>query len=137
MPGVDQPALVVVDAEQQRPHAAGAPALARPPPADDDRLGAEVLDLDPLRTAHAGPVRRVQPLGDDALQPGLQAGRGDALPSACEPRGRSPAVPPRRPRRSSPLRRRTRAWPPGGPRWGRARPPAPAVPRTAGPAGPR
>src|SRR3954451_17714389 len=73
--GVDQPPLVVVHAEQQRADTSGPPSLPRPPAADHHRLGAEVLDLDPLRAADAGPVGRLQPLGDNPFEAVLPARR--------------------------------------------------------------
>src|SRR5581483_10362948 len=65
-PGEAEPPIVLIDAEEEGP---------QPPPrpfpgqeaADDELLGAVVLDLQPVPGADAGFVERVEPLGHDTL----------------------------------------------------------------------
>ena len=80
-PGVDQPTVRLVIAEQQR-----ADEVARPfrvGPSDDDELGAvEAFALDP-RAAVARQVRAVDPLGDDALESMLTRGPAERLAVAA------------------------------------------------------
>ncbi len=73
-PGVAQRAVLVVDAEQQRTHAAAAGALAGQPSSDHELLAAGALDLDPVRGAPAGLVDGGEPLGDHSLEPLLGGG---------------------------------------------------------------
>src|SRR6266508_2097727 len=76
---------VVVDAEQERAEVAGAVALARRPPADDELLLPPDLDLAPVRRALAGLVPALHALGHEALEP--------ALPRRLEERGAVAGVP--------------------------------------------
>src|SRR5690349_5378923 len=68
-------------AEQQRADRAIASSLTGPPATDDNFLGADVLDLHPIRRASTGEVARRTPLGDDPLlAPSLTSRRAAAPP---------------------------------------------------------
>src|SRR5689334_22601820 len=78
------------DAEQQRPDRAGAPPGAGLPPADDDLLRLQVLDLEPAVGAFAGVVAGVEPLHHDALEALRLRGRENRVAVAFEVRRRLP-----------------------------------------------
>lgn len=63
-------AAVVVVADQQRAEA-GARAGRVGPATDHQLLGADALELEPVRRAGPGPVGRVRPLGDQPFPPAL------------------------------------------------------------------
>src|SRR3954466_14832414 len=60
---------VLAPADEQRADARAPAPLPGHPPADHHLLAVDVLHLHPARTAPPGLVRRVEPLGDDALEP--------------------------------------------------------------------
>ena len=76
-----RPRLLVV-AHQQRADLPACAALARQPPADHELLAVDVLDLQPIPAALAGPVGGVEALGDHSLETVLGGGREEVAPAA-------------------------------------------------------
>src|SRR5690606_14381126 len=75
---------VVGQGEEEGADLAGAGALPGPPADDDGLLGARVLDLQPRAAAPPRRVGGVAPLGHDALELPLAAGRDRRLEAAVE-----------------------------------------------------
>src|SRR3954463_14587437 len=91
LPGVAQVA-VLADADEQRADALAPAPLPRHPAADHDLLAVEFFALAPARTAPPRLVRRVEPLGDDALEALLGGRLEDLLAVPRDVVGRAPAV---------------------------------------------
>jgi hypothetical protein len=83
---------VSVRSDPREQQALGPSGLGRRPAADQERLGAAVLVLDPGAAAHAGQVWAAEPLGDDTLEAALPSRGQDLLRVGDEVARRTPAV---------------------------------------------